>query len=175
MRKSIVFATSMAAAIALGAPAYAQGLNIGVGANVGVGIGIGGGGGEGGAAGGAQLGVGGQAGAFMGGGNAAFDANAYVNAIIALIANTAWQGNEFNGNFAIDGAQAYSVAAWLTAETEARFRSTVQQSWSQIQNLQAAIAANANLSAWLQAQGHSVSSVVAVGVDAEGRLVAYTM
>ena len=171
MRKSIVFATSIAAAIALGAPAYAQGLNIGLEANVGVGIG----GGEGGAAGGAQVGAGGQAGVYLGGNNAAFNADAYVNAIIALIANTQWQGNEFNGGVTIDGAQAYSVAAWLTAETEALFQSAVQQSWSQIQNLQAAIAANANLSAWLQAQGHSVSSVVAMGVDAEGRLVAYTM
>jgi hypothetical protein len=111
----------------------------------------------------------------MGANNAAFDANAYVNAIIALIANTQWQGNEFNGNVAFDGAHAYGVAAWLSAETEARFRSAVQQSWSQIQNLQAAIAANANLSAWLQAQGFSVSSVVAMGVDAQGRIVAYTM
>jgi hypothetical protein len=190
--RSILFATTMAAALGMGAPTYAQGLDLDLDAGVDVDIEIGAGGGgsdsgdeSGAGAGEAAVGVGGGVGVQLnrdggsGGAEAApvafANADAAVDLVISLIAESNWQGNEFGGAVTFDGAQAFSVAAWLSAETEARFRAALEQSWSQIQNLQAAIAANATMSAWLQAQGLAVSSVVAVGVNAEGQFVAFAM
>ena len=178
--KKIWLAAAMSSAFALVAPAHAQGLNVDAGVDVDVDVGVEAGGSEednnaeAGAEGNAAVGVmlGGE-----GGGTVITtdgDADAQVDLVIGLIVNSEWQGNEFNGEISVNGAQAYSVAAWLRDETEARFRAAVAESQDQIQRLRAAIAANAMLTAWLQAQGHEVSTVVAAGVDAEGRLVAFT-
>jgi hypothetical protein len=94
--------------------------------------------------------------------------------VITLILDSQWQGNELNAAVSVDGAQAYSVATWLTAETWGRFNAAVEQAHQQIHNLQVAIAANSTMSAWLQAENIDLSSVVALGVDTEGQLVAFT-
>jgi hypothetical protein len=188
--RNILLATSIAAAFGIGTPTYAQGLNLdlGAGAEIGIGIGISGGSDsseESGAAAGGAVAVeagggvgvrlGGDAGSGSGDAAAIANADAAIDLVIGLIARSNWQGNEFDGEVTVDGAQAFSVAAWLRAETEARFRAAVEEGWDQIQNLQAAIAASATLSAWLQGQGFNVSSVVAVAVDAEGQLMAFAM
>ena len=176
--KTLLCAVSMTAALGVAVPASAFDLNVGaeieIGINAGAGAG-GGGGGEAAAGGGVQVGLAGQAGGqgalttTVGG-----QADAYVAMVINLIIDSQWQGNEFNAALSVNGAQAYSVATWLTAETRARFDAAVEQANQQIHNLQVAIAANSTMSAWLQAENIDLSSVIAVGVDTEGQLVAFT-
>jgi len=178
----------MTVAFGIAVPAQALSLNVEAGVDVDLGLGAGEAGGEGEAsdAGGeATAEAGGEAGLQLGAGGRFADygaaatiadgeADARLDMVIGLIAESQWQGDEFQGAVNIDGAQAFSVAAWLRDETEARFRAAVQAAIEQIQNLQTAIAANASMSAWLQAQNIDLSTVVAVGVDAEGQLVAFT-
>ena len=173
--KGLLFAASMSAAIGVAVPANAFDLNIGAEIEIGVGAGGGGAAGEAAAGGGVQVGMAGRAGGqgtlttTVGG-----EADAYVAMVITLILDSQWQGNEFNAAVSVDGAQAYSVATWLTAETWGRFNAAVEQAHQQIHNLQVAIAANSTMSAWLQAENIDLSSVVALGVDTEGQLVAFT-
>lgn len=191
---SILLTTAICSSIALTTPALAQGLGINAGVEVGVDVNISGGsnpddsgsveagseaGGEAGLGVGITLGADGDAGGADGeGGDAPANpdgaTDAQADMLIALIVDTEWQGDEFAGEISIDGAQAYSVAGWIRGEAEVRYRAAVAESQEQIQMLRTAIAANAELTAWLQANGHDVSSVVAVGVDAEGRLVVFT-
>ncbi len=173
--RTMLIVASLTATLGVAAPASAFDLNVGAELDIGVGAGGGGAGAEAGAGGGVQFGLAGQAG---GQGtlttNVGGEADAYVAMVITLILNSQWQGNEFNAAVSLDGAQAYSVATWLTAETRARFDAAVEQAEQQIYNLQVAIAANSTMSAWLQAGNIDLSSVIAVGVDTEGQLVAFT-
>lgn len=183
--RSLVLAVSMTVAFGIAAPAQALSLNVEAGVDAEVGVGAGGGDEASDAGGEATAEAGGEAGLQLGVGGRYADygaaatitngaADARVDMVIGLIAESQWQGDEFQGAVNVDGAQAFSVAAWLRDETEARFRAAVQAAMDQIQNLQTAIAANASMSAWLQAQNIDLSTVVAVGVDAEGQLVAFT-
>jgi hypothetical protein len=170
----MLLAASLTGALFVAAPANAFDVNVGAAIEIGVGAGAGGAS-EAEARGGVQLGLAGQAG---GQGNLTTtvggEADAYVAMVITLILNSQWQGNEFNAAVSGDGAQAHSMATWLTAETRAPFNAAVEQAQQQIHNLQVAIAANSAMSAWLQAENIDLSSVVAVGVDTEGQLVAFT-
>ncbi len=100
------------------------------------------------------------------------NAQARVEAVINLIVNSNWATGDLAGYAAIDAA--FDVTAWLEAETAANFNAALVANAGEINDLQAAIAANAAMSAWLQANNVDLQSVVALGMTAEGTLVAFT-
>ena len=100
------------------------------------------------------------------------NARARVEAVINLIVNSNWATGDLAGYAAIDAA--FDVTAWLEAQTAADFNAAVAANWGEINDLHAAIAANAAMSAWLQANNIDLQSVVALGMTAEGTLVAFT-
>ncbi len=103
------------------------------------------------------------------------DADARVELVIGLIAQSAWDAEADLGDTAtFTGTEALSVGLWLTSETEAMFQTTVDENMESITNLRTAIAANASLSAWLESEDVDVDTVVALGVTADGELVAFT-
>ncbi len=99
-------------------------------------------------------------------------ARARVEAVINLIVNSNWATGDLAGHAAIDAA--FDVTAWLEAQTAADFNAAVAANRGEINDLHAAIAANAAMSAWLQANNIDLQSVVALGMTAEGTLVAFT-
>lgn len=142
------------------------GVDIGAGAGAGAGAGTGGGNATGAAAGGALS----TAAAVDFFANA--DVSARVQAVIDLMASN-WDAGAL-ASASAEGAVAYDVGAWLDARTRAQFDAAATASASAILALQAAIAANASLSAWLSVQDIDVASVVALGATADGTLVAFT-
>jgi hypothetical protein len=100
------------------------------------------------------------------------NAAARVEAVINLIVNSNWATGDLAGYAAIDAA--FDVTAWLEAETTADFNAAVTANAGEINDLQAAIAANAAMTAWLQTNNIDLQSVVALGMTAEGTLVAFT-
>ncbi len=185
--KSFAPIAAIASVLAFTGPAFA--LDLGVGVNVGVGATAGGSGDAGGAEADTGLtlnvGAGGEAsGTAAATANATgetaadlfanMDADSRVQTVIGLIADSHWQANS---QIAFDGtttADTFDVGAWLTANTDAQFATAMSENASAIAALQAAIAANTELSSWLAANNIDVSTVVALGVAADGELAVFT-
>jgi hypothetical protein len=186
--KSVSFFASLALTIGVTGQAYAFDLNLDVGAALGANIGIIGSSEDG--SGGLALGLDGDLGMGLnanGGADAVTvngnadaaaqlianaNAQAKVDAVINLIVNSNWAVGDLAGYAAIDAA--FDVTAWLEAQTAVDFNAALIANAGEINDLQAAIAANAAMSAWLQANNIDLQSVVALGVTAEGALVAFT-
>ena len=93
--------------------------------------------------------------------------------VIVLINGSVWTDSSFSGVAGID-ATTYDVGAWINSDNSAAFQSTLEANAGDIAELQAAIDANAEFSAWLDAENADVSSVVAVGVASDGSLAVFT-
>lgn len=193
--KSLTSLTSIAFLMGLSVPASALDLNLNLGGDLGATLGIAGSSDdEESSSGGLELGLNGRLGIGLnangganGGGGAVTvngnadaaarlfanaNARARVEAVINLIVNSNWATGDLAGYVAIDAA--FDVTAWLEAQTTADFNAAVAANWGEINDLHAAIAANAAISAWLQANNIDLQSVVALGMTAEGTLVAFT-
>lgn len=93
--------------------------------------------------------------------------------VMLLIRGSTWTKVSLSGLGDIDGT-AYDVDAWIDSDNSAEFEQTLKAHADDIADLQASIAANAELSAWLDAENTDASAVVAVGVNADGSLAVFT-
>lgn len=93
--------------------------------------------------------------------------------VLLLIQASTWTPASFSAVTEVE-ATTYDIDAWITSENSAAFESTLAASADEIADLQAALAANAEVDAWLEAQGTDASAVVAVGVAADGSLAVFT-
>lgn len=93
--------------------------------------------------------------------------------VIALINASNWSETSLDGWAGIEGTT-YNVSGWISAENSAALDATLEAHKDRIARLHAAIAANAEVSAWLASEHVNVSSVIAVGVAANGSLVVFT-
>ncbi|MDC9822618.1 hypothetical protein PRN20_02630 [Devosia sp. ZB163] len=178
-------AAALACLTALSAPA--QALDLGLGASIGVGASTSAEGS------GLSLGVGADlsAGASMGAASpsdtvstsASLTANASADAsltaddelgqIIALIDASVWTTKSLSGVTATD-ATAYDVAAWIDSGNQAAFDLALSANADEIEDLQAAVAANQSLESWLEANNATAEDVIAIGVTADGSLAVFT-
>lgn len=101
------------------------------------------------------------------------DSNDPLVDVMLLIRGNNWGNVSFSGLGDIDG-ETYDIDAWLNAENGAAFEQTVKAHADDIADLQASIAADADFSAWLDAENTDASAVVAVGVAADGSLAVFT-
>lgn len=62
----------------------------------------------------------------------------------------------------------------VTADNSAALDLALSANADEIGELQAALAANASLNSWLEAQGTEASEVIALGVAADGSLAVFT-
>lgn len=105
---------------------------------------------------------------------AALDARGRVQAVINLMATADWHADAFAGFTDTTGGTAFDVHGWLSAEQTAQFEAAVNQASAEISELHAALAANATMSAWLQANNIDVNAVVAVAAAADGSFAVFT-
>lgn len=186
---ALLSTTAFVAGLVFATSASAQ-LNIGGNANVGVNVGIGGGGGNAEAGAGANVNAnvtGGAGAGAEGNGEAAgagaaavaaafqeLDLDARVNAVVNLIANSDWATGATVATAEGAVVAAFNVGAWVQSETEEMFETTLDAYAAAIANLRAAVSINAELAAWLTANGISLDSVIALGFAAGGDVVVFT-
>lgn len=93
--------------------------------------------------------------------------------VLLLIRGSNWTKASFSGIGDVEGTT-YDIDAWINSENSAAFEQTLAAKADDIANLQSSIAANADFSAWLDAENTDASAVVAVGVAADGSLAVFT-
>lgn len=93
--------------------------------------------------------------------------------VMLLIKGSNWTEASFSGIGDVDGTT-YDVDAWINSDNSAEFNQTLEAHADEIADLQASLAANAELSAWLESENTDASAVVAVGVKADGSLAVFT-
>jgi len=103
----------------------------------------------------------------------ALDSTDDLSRVMALIETSTWTDTSLSGLTEIDGTT-YDVGAWITSENAAAFDLVLTDNADEIADLQAALTANASFDAWLEANNESASSVVAIGVVADGSLAVFT-
>ena len=92
---------------------------------------------------------------------------------IALIDASDWTTTSLSGLNDVE-ATAYDVTSWINAGNEAAFNLALTANADEIEDLHAAIAANASLESWLVANNATADDVVAIGVAADGSLAVFT-
>jgi hypothetical protein len=109
--------------------------------------------------------------------NAAGDASLIsgdgLSQVIALIDASDWTTTSLSGLNDVE-ATAYDVTSWINAGNEAAFDLALTANADEIEDLHAAIAANASLESWLVANNATADDVVAIGVAADGSLAVFT-
>lgn len=93
--------------------------------------------------------------------------------VVLLIRGSNWTKASFSGFGNIDGST-HDIDAWINSENSVELDQTLEAHADEIADLQASIAANADFSAWLDAENTDASAVVAVGVNADGSLAVFT-
>ena len=93
--------------------------------------------------------------------------------VIALIDASNWTDKSLSGLTDIE-ATAYDVSSWINAGNEAVFDLALTANADEIEDLHAAVAANASLESWLEANNATADDVVAIGVAADGSLAVFT-
>ena len=93
--------------------------------------------------------------------------------MIALIDASVWTETSLSGITDIE-ATAYDVAGWIDADNQAAFDLALSANADEIDDLHAAIAANATLESWLEANNATAEDVIAIGVAADGSLAVFT-
>lgn len=182
--KATILAAALACLSTMSVPVLA--LDIGVGVSVGGNASTSSGEGSGlslglGASGDANLGLGGLGDSDTT--SAALSANATADAsltagdelaqVIALIDASVWTDTSLSGFTEVD-ATAYDVSSWINADNQAAFNLALSANAGEIEDLHAAVAANASLESWLEANSATAGDVVAIGVAADGSLAVFT-
>jgi hypothetical protein len=108
-----------------------------------------------------------------GSGDASLTGNDELTQVIALIDASVWTELSL-ADASTEGATAYDVAEWLDAGSATSFNLALDANASEIEDLHAAIAANASLESWLEANNATAADVVAIGVAADGSLAVFT-
>lgn len=96
-----------------------------------------------------------------------------LSAVIGLIETSHWSTGSLANVTEIDGAT-YDVGGWINAENAAAFDLALDGNADEIADLQAALASNIALSAWLEANNTAADAVIAIGVAADGSLAVFT-
>ena len=158
-------------------------LDIGVGASGSAGVSLGGSGGSASASAGLDASVSRSAAPAPAGADAGAEARSSLAAtlssddelsvVIRLIEDAKWSNRSFSALTEVS-ATVYDVSAWVDAQNEAAFESALTAHAEEIAQLQAAMSANASLSAALEAHNADASGVVTVGVAADGSLAIFT-
>jgi hypothetical protein len=175
--KTTTLAAALVCLAALSAPAFA--LDISLGASAGASASSGG-------TGGLSVGLGASAEVAAGAedstvgaltanasGVASLTADDELSQVIALIEASVWTETSLTGLSDIS-AIAYDVTGWINADNEAAFELALSSNAGEIEDLQAAVAANASLEGWLEANNATAGDVIAIGVAADGSLAVFT-
>ena len=106
-------------------------------------------------------------------GDASLTSGDDLSQVIALIDASNWTDKSLSGLTDIE-ATAYDVSSWINAGNEAAFDLALTANAGEIEDLHAAVAANASLESWLEANNATADDVVAIGVAADGSLAVFT-
>jgi hypothetical protein len=106
-------------------------------------------------------------------GSVSVDDNDPLLDVLLLIRGSNWTEASFSGIGDVDGST-YDIDAWVNSENRAALEQTLEAHADDIATLQSSLSANADLSAWLDAENTDASAVVAVGVAADGSLAVFT-
>ena len=93
--------------------------------------------------------------------------------VIDLIRKSAWATTSFSSTSELD-ATAYDLGAWVNGSNSTEFEAALADNADEIAELHYALEANAEFSAWLDSEHTDASSVVAVGMAADGSLAVFT-
>ena len=96
-----------------------------------------------------------------------------LSVVISLIQTSQWTSDSLAGLTDVD-ATAYDVSGWITADNAAALEFVLADNAGEIEDLHAALTANAALDAWLEANNASAEDVIAIGVAADGSLAVFT-
>lgn len=96
-----------------------------------------------------------------------------LSVVISLIQTSQWTSDSLAGLTDVD-ATAYDVSGWITADNAAALEFVLADNADEIEDLHAALTANAALDAWLEANNASAEDVIAIGVAADGSLAVFT-
>ena len=105
---------------------------------------------------------------------AALTPSGKVAAAISLIENNNWTKSTLAGTASLSGDAMVDLTPLLSASTQASLDAALNANASGVGNLQAALAQNAAISAWLASNDVSAENVVAVGANADGSLTFFT-
>lgn len=111
--------------------------------------------------------------------SASAEASAYVPSsdvvveVIALINASDWTNLTFDALQRVRGST-YDVAAEISAQGRTELEAALSANREKVAQLQGAISASATMNAWLETENASASSVIAVGVAADGSLAVFT-
>ncbi len=94
--------------------------------------------------------------------------------VVRLIETSDWSASSFANVTGVANGTTYDVSGMVTADNKAALDLALSANATQIGELQAALAANASLNSWLEAQGTQASEVIALGVAADGSLAVFT-
>ena len=98
-----------------------------------------------------------------------------VQAAISLINNSNWTTSTLSGTTSVTGSSAVNVTPLLNGQTQVALDQTLSANATAISNLQTALSTNAAINAWLQNQGLSTSTVIAVGQTVDGSLIFFVL
>jgi hypothetical protein len=93
-------------------------------------------------------------------------------AVVSLINESNWTTTSFSSLSEVN-ASTYDVNAMLNGENSGALNAAIEANAGEIAELQAALSANAEFSAMLEAQGTAPSGVLTVGVTADGSLAVF--
>jgi hypothetical protein len=96
-----------------------------------------------------------------------------LSVVISLIHTSTWTEDSLSSLTDVD-ATAYDVSAWINADNAAALEFALTDNAGEIEDLHAALTANAALDAWLEANNSSAEDVIAIGVAADGSLAVFT-
>jgi hypothetical protein len=94
--------------------------------------------------------------------------------VVRLIERSNWSAGSFAGITGVANGSTYDVTGMVNAGNQAAFELALSDNADEIGELRAALAANASLNSWLEAQGTDASEVIALGVAADGSLAVFT-
>lgn len=94
--------------------------------------------------------------------------------VIGLIETSNWSASAFANVSGVAGGTTYDISGMVNADNQAALDLALSAKADEIGELRAALAANASMNSWLEAQGTEASEVIALGVAADGSLAVFT-
>lgn len=94
--------------------------------------------------------------------------------VIGLIETSSWSASSFANVSGVASGTTYDISGMVNADNQAALDLALSAKADEIGELRAALAANASMNSWLEAQGTEASEVIALGVAADGSLAVFT-
>lgn len=94
--------------------------------------------------------------------------------VIGLIETSRWSASSFANVSGVASGTTYDISGMVNADNQAALDLALSAGADEIGELRAALAANASMNSWLEAQGTEASEVIALGVAADGSLAVFT-